>query len=109
MNETLIYSRSAYNKNKEFAEVVERTQFMATSLENHIELIQEEYPDFTVCELYTYNHSGSVIERSPSCEWDSSLDGMCAYKSEEDLDDTISEINSELSCNEDFDDEDFED
>ena len=109
MNETLIYSRSAYNGDKEFAEVVERTQSIATSLENHIELVKEEYPSFTVCELYTYNHSGSAIERSPSCEWDSSLDAFCAYKSEEDLDDKISEINSDLSCDEDFDNEDFED
>ena len=82
--DTMIYTRKAYrgeNSENVFANIVEETQKFANSLEHHIELIEVHYPDHIIEPLWTYEHGTLAIERSPSCQWDSSLDGMCAYKS----------------------------
>ncbi len=93
---TLIYSRKAYNLDANWARDVEATQHTANNLEDHIEKLEELYPDYTVEVLYTYEHSGMALERSPSCKYDSSLDGMVAYKKEDQLIERIREINDEL-------------
>jgi len=36
------------------------------------------------------------LERTPSCRWDSSMDGMVAYKDEAVLEQTIANINDEM-------------
>jgi len=36
------------------------------------------------------------LERTPSCRWDSSMDGMVAYKDEAILEQAIANINDEM-------------
>jgi len=97
---TMIFSRKAYHGNtkqeKEFGKNVLETANHASNKENHIELMQELYPAHMIEMLYTYKHSGMALERSPSCRWDSSMDGMVAYKDDEQLNQRILEINEEL-------------
>jgi hypothetical protein len=96
LKNTLIYSRKAYRQDSEFAKNVELTSKESHSLEHHKELLQELYPTYTITELYTYEHSGMCIEKFRRCHFDSSLDGMAAFKNEKDLDKKISLINEEL-------------
>jgi len=96
----MIFSKKAYYGNtkqeEEFGKNVLKTANQARNKEHHIELMQELYPSHTIEMLYTYDHSGMALERSPSCQWDSSMDGMVAYKDDEQLNQRILEINEEL-------------
>ena len=99
LQNTLIYSRSAYSGDKEFKAAVEKTYNnpKATSIETHLELLQEIYPSYTIIPIYTFQHSNVIkIEKSRRCIFDSSLNGFAAYKSEKSLDKKIDEININL-------------
>jgi len=93
---TMIYSRKAYHEDRKLKEIVEETEKIATSLENHKELIKEHFPNYQIMELYTYEHTGMCIEKFKRCEWDSSLDGMSVFKKETDLDEKLEIINKNL-------------
>jgi len=97
ISNTLIYSRKAYRQDTKFAQIVEETAKEARSLSHHKELVQKHYPKHTIVELYTYEHSGMCIEKFRRCQWDSSLDGMAAFKNEKALDSKLNEINDELN------------
>lgn len=96
LKNTLVYSRKAYREDREFAKNVEATSQEARSLEHHKELLQKLYPSYTIIELYTYEHSGMCIEKFRRCRWDSSLDGMAAFKNEKALDSYLDKINDTL-------------
>ena len=97
MKDTMIYTKKAYNQDKQFGIDVMDTMMEASSMERHLKLMEDLYPDHTIEMLWTHEHGGPyVIERSPSCRFDSSMDGMCAYKDEADLDEYILYINDEL-------------
>jgi hypothetical protein len=96
LQNTLIYSRTAYSGDKEFKTAVEKTYNNpnVTSIETHIELLQEIYPSYTIIPIYTFKHSNVIrIEKSITCIFDSALNGFAAYKSELQLDKKIEEIN----------------
>lgn len=93
---TMIYSRKAYRDDTKFAKIVEETAKDAKNLDHHIKLVQKYFPNYTVIELYTYEHTGMCIEKFRRCRWDSSLDGMAAYKNEKQLDKKLDEINKTL-------------
>ncbi len=97
---TLIYVRKNYvghnASEKQFQRDVEDTQEYAYSVENHIEKLQAIYPDYTIIPLYTYEHGEKCIETYKRCQWDSSLNGMAAFKNREDLDKKLIEINKKI-------------
>lgn len=93
---TLIYSRKAYNEDAQFAEVVEATANEANNLEHHMDLIQEEYPDLQIIQLWTYEHSGMSIDTFKRCTWDSSSDAFAATDDMNELEIILTAINKEL-------------
>lgn len=93
---TYIYSRKAYHDDEEFAEVVESTSNIANSLEHHMELIQAEYPELEVVQLWTYEHSGMSIDQFKRCQWDSSADAFAVTDDIADLGERLAAINEEL-------------
>ena len=93
---TLIYSRKAYNKDKEFAKIVESTALEASSQEHHTELIQEYYPNLIVTPYYTYEHGGMIIESFMRCDFDSSVDAFVATDDEKELKERLLTINEDL-------------
>lgn len=94
---TLIYSRKAYQQDKRFAEVVLDTYKLANSKEHHIELIQKRYPKHKVKPLYTYEHSGLIIEDFKRCRFDSSEDAFAVYLNEDKLNKKLQTINENLN------------
>ena len=97
----LIFSRKAYREDKRFAQVVLETAEEARNLEDHMDLIGEEFPDYDIVQLFTYEHSGMRIEESKSCPWDSSADAFAAVKKgikdpDKKLTKSISKINDML-------------
>lgn len=107
LKKVLLYSRKAYSSDKKFKETVEETAKIASSLENHRDLISKRYPKYTIVPLYTYEHSGMCIEKARSCQFDSSADAFGAYlEKEADLDVFIVEINRYLNDEEEENEED---
>lgn len=94
---TLVFSRKAYQEDEKFAQAVLNTAKIANSKEHHIELLQELYPNYIIEPLWTYEHSGMIIDRFCRCRWDSSADAFCAYKNEEQLEEKLKCINESLN------------
>lgn len=94
--DVLVFSKKAYTLDKSFAQNVLNTLKNANNLTHHKELLQKYYPNYTIIELYTYEHSGMCIERHKRCQFDSSLDGMAAFKNEEKLNKKLALINKYL-------------
>lgn len=93
---TLIYSRKGYDQDEEFAEIVLGTAAQADNLEHHMELIQEEYPDLQVVQLWTYEHSGMSIDTYRRCRFDSSSDAFGCYSDRTEFEKKLEDINSTL-------------
>lgn len=97
---TMVFVRNEYTgetkAEKEFAKIVEETQGEAYSLKHHLELMEAAYPGYKIMVLYTYRHSGTCVEKFQRCQWDSSMNGMAAFKNEADLDKKIEKINERL-------------
>jgi len=95
---TLIYSRKAYQEDKKFAKIVEGTSMEANSLKEHMQLIQEEYKDFVIIQLWTFEHGGMSIDTFQRCPWDSSADAFGAYTKNAytELLDRLEKINEDL-------------
>lgn len=98
---TMIFTKKAYTgkskSEKDFARNVIETSRLANNLNHHIQLLQEIYPNYNITELYTFEHGNMYIERTRSCRFDSSLDGMAAYKDEKELTKKIQNINDYLN------------
>ena len=93
---THIYSRKAYHDDSTFMEVVESTAQEANNLEHHMDLIQDEYPDLQIVQLWTYEHSGMSIDTFKRCTWDSSADAFAATDDMDELEHVLSVINEDL-------------
>lgn len=93
---TYLYSRKAYQEDMEFAEIVESTAEEANSLTHHIQLIQEHYPNLTVVQLWTFEHSGMSIDTFKRCQWDSSADAFAVTDNMEELEERLAIINKDL-------------
>lgn len=93
---TYLYSRKAYQEDMEFAEIVESTAEKANNLTHHIQLIQEHYPNLTVVQLWTFEHSGMSIDTFKRCQWDSSADAFGCYDNRLEFEEKLEEINSTL-------------
>jgi len=95
---TMIFSQKAYtgkaHSEKVFAKNVLETVNLAKSQEEHVKLLQEIYPTYHIEPLYTYEHGMMKLERTPSCRFDSSNDGMVAFKQEKELEKEIEKINN---------------
>ena len=94
---THIYSRKAYNNDKDFADVVESTASEANSLTHHMELIQEHYPDLQIVQLWTYEHSGMSIDTFKRCQWDSSADAFAVTDNMDELEQQLNQINEDIA------------
>ena len=93
---THIYSRKAYQDDEEFADIVESTASEANNLLHHMELIQEQYPDLQVVQLWTYEHSGMSIDTFKRCQWDSSADAFAVTDDMNELEQQLDQINEDL-------------
>jgi len=76
----LIFSRKAFREDKRFAEVVLETAREARNLEHHMDMIGDEFPDYNIVQLFTYEHGSMRIEDFRRCPWDSSADAFAAVK-----------------------------
>ena len=95
--DTLIFSKKAYQDDKKFAEIVLETANQARSKEHHMELIEKRLPNgYTIEPLWTYEHGSMRIDRFQRCVWDSSADAFCAYKDEAKLEAKLEAINDGL-------------
>ena len=93
---TYIYSRKAYQDDEEFADIIESTASEANSLAHHMELIQEQYPDLQVVQLWTYEHSDMSIDTFKRCQWDSSADAFAVTDDMNELEQQLDQINEDL-------------
>jgi hypothetical protein len=110
-SDTLIFSAKleefGYDlTDKDFSETVLRTSMIANSTENHIELIEEEFPGYSVVQLYTFEHGGypSIQFERDTTYYGFDSDGRTfgAYKTDySDLVETVKEINNSIHGYED--------
>jgi hypothetical protein len=103
LKNTLIFSKKAYQEDKEFAKSVLETASIARNKSHHIKLLQKIYPSYIIKELFTYDHSCLIIEENRRCQFDSSADAFAAYKCEKQLQKRLQEINDDLADYQDFD------
>ena len=102
LKNTMVFSKKAYQEDKEFAKSVLETAKIATSKRHHIMLLQKIYPSYIIKELFTYDHSCLIIEENRRCRFDSSADAFAAYKCEKQLKKRLQEINDDLVDYQDF-------
>lgn len=103
LKNTMVFSKKAYQEDKEFAKAVLETSKIAFSKRHHIMLLQKIYPSYIITELFTYEHGCLIIEENRRCRFDSSADAFAAYKCEKQLKKRLQEINDDLADAADFD------
>jgi hypothetical protein len=101
---TMIFSKKLdkmgiYKGNESFKKNVLETSKIANNHQHHIELLENLYPNHTIIPLWTYEHGEVILEKYPSCSFDSSTDAFAAYKIEQDFDDLFNQINDDCLTN----------
>jgi len=95
--DTLVFSKKAYQEDKEFAKIVMETSYTSKNKKEHLNKIQLYYPNYTVIPYYTFEHSQALfLEEKPSCNFDSVGDSFVAYKNRDKMEKRIEEINENI-------------
>ena len=94
--DTLVYSREAYTEDTRFKNIIEDTLDDANNIKEHVKLVQSYYENYTIEPLFKSKYKTPSLQRFKKKKKRSFIDGMIAYKKEEQVDAKIEKINSEL-------------
>jgi len=104
LEDVLVYSmkfnkNGMYEGNKNFSENIIETSSIAKNKQEHIELLENIYPDYTILPMYSFEHGAGCysLDFEPNQTYygfDSSEDAFVAYKNVEKMETVVREINN---------------